>query len=196
MRNPEDICPPGIDDRVERLICRCLDQEATPEERAELAGLLLRDAGARRIHAEYRRLDALAAEALRLNTPASGWGRPAGGLGSWWGRWRVAAVGAVATAAAVVAWSFLPLGRQPSNAEPQPMARTPRAVGPAGDAVQITPRPGWPVGEYQPVDHVPTRHLHHLYRDVIGIRAKDRNVIYLIERSRRSTTIVPISGDL
>ncbi len=194
MRTPEEIRPPGADDRVERLICRCLDQEATPEERAELASLLVRDADAKCMYEEYRRLDALAAEAICPDTAGSKWSKQAGEDSSSWSRWRIATLGAVATAAAVVALSFVPLWRPPSDPTPQALV-PPRAVAPALVA-RPSPQPGWPAGEYQAVDHVPTQPLHNLYRDLIGIRAKDKNVIYLIERSRRSTTIVPISGDL
>ncbi|MFQ5411521.1 MAG: zf-HC2 domain-containing protein, partial [Phycisphaerae bacterium] len=106
MTFEQDI-PDGVDERVERLISRWLDGEISPAESAELDRALAADPAARALFDDYREGDRLAAAALRedvgaLRHPPSN-GRFRG--------WRFAVAGAVLTAAAVVALSFLPVFR-------------------------------------------------------------------------------------
>lgn len=191
---PDDITVPS-DERIERLMCRSLDREASEAERAELAGILLRDPAARLLYEEYRQLDALARKALRCD---AGLEPRAGGPQSpsrrrhdlWW-----TAVGAVATAAAVVVFSLLPVFRPQTETGGRPVVQKPFPTGSESPAFAPSPT-AWSSAEYRAVDHVPSQRVHDLHRDVIGIRGKDKNVIYIFERNRQSTTVLPISGDI
>ena len=184
-----------VDERVERLICRCLDGEADAEERAELAGLLLRDPAARAVYEEYRRIDELAGAALRrdvaniISPRATTKAR----------RWRVGLAAAILTTAAVVAISALPRlwssgdqfagnapGAAPRLFPAGPQVSVPRVM-PYGSARQF---------DFVNDDHQPFTRLNDLKRDVIGIRGKDDNRIYIFERDTQSTKLVPVSGDI
>lgn len=108
--------PTPVDPRIERLICRLLDGEITPAERAELDAALAQDALARRLLDEYRRNDLLAVEALRADAARRTGSRRRRAVHGW----RRAAIGAVLAAAAVIVLSLLPdvllhgPGRSPS----------------------------------------------------------------------------------
>ena len=203
--NAADDMPPGIDERVERLICRLLDQEATPEERAELAGILARDPAARALFEEYERNDKLAAAALHHDLEVADPPAAQRRYSGWW----LGVGGALAAAAAVIVVSFLPGLWSPGRRVAQDQvaqdqvaqdqgAETPviRPMNPGG----VSPRrvnyssPQW--RDYRDVDYRPHRRLRDVRRDLIGIRGKNKNVIYIFERDTHSTRIVPISGDI
>ena len=100
--------------------------------------------------------------------------------------WLVA-TGAVLTAAAVIALSFLPIFNPPRG-------RLASSTAPALNRVQspmISPR----FVDYRNVDLYPRRQFSDVHRDLIGIRGLDPNVIYLFERETQSTKVVPVSGD-
>ena len=188
---------PAIEERVERLICRCLDGQAGRNERAELAGILRRDPAARVLLEEYQRIDAMAAEALRRDlgmapTPAAS--RAMRYRGVWGGL-----AGALLAAAAVVAFSFLP-GSWSSDAPGTSDPAAPPAVVDAGAESPFTQpmvdQRGPLMTDYQWVDHRPTRRLRDVRRDLIGIRGENKNVIYIFERDRQATRIVPVAGDI
>ncbi len=177
-----------IDDAAERLICRSLDGEATSAEQVELASLLLRNDAARALYDEYRAQDAQAAHALRLEfesatTAVAGSAR----RGLW-----LATAGAVLTAAAVLAFSFVPgLWNARLVDSRSPGSRSsPQRVAP------MVPQIGEPTYvDYNEIDSLPRRRQRDLLRDVIGIRGPN-NEIYIFERGKQSTRMTPISGEL
>lgn len=195
-RDPEQR-PADVDEHVERLICRCLDGEAGPEEQADLAGILVRDPSARALYETYRQLDGLAASALRrdLNDAETAVvGRRFRGL------W-LATAGAVLTAAAVIALSFLPglwspVVERVSRPSPVPEVAVEPAGRPfAGRQEALPVRPQWV--DYRQTEEWPARRFQDVRRDLIGIRSsKNKNVIFILERGSQSTRIVPISGDI
>ncbi len=174
--------------RVERLICRYLDGQISDEDETELLGNLDRDAGARRLLESYRRIDADCASALRadlaraVGTPGP---RRRNGL-------LVGAAGAVLTAAAVVALSFLPsIWTSPSR----------RAAGTVGGGASSVTNPSWPpvFVDYRDMDYAPRERQRDVVRDLIGVpgkNEKNEDVIYIFERNAQSTRIIPISGDI
>jgi len=175
--------PYGVDESIERLICRRLDGEISPAQEAELERALAADSAARALLEEYRRNDLLAARALRADLgrrhvqPARRLRHPL---------WFVAA-GAVLTAAAVVAISFLPLfspsGRRVAD-NPQRPEHTMKAPVTAPRFI-----------DYRQMEYHPRQRFSDVHRDLIGIRGRNPNVIYLFERQTQSTKVVPISGD-
>lgn len=189
--NAEFDIPSGVDERTELLICRSLDGELTAGERAELEGILQTDPAARQLLEEYGRVDDLAVRALRRDFESA---KTVVAVGRFRGI-RLAAAGAVLTAAAVVALSFLPnLWSVGSGGGPSPN----RPV-----AVQPMIRQGAPGGpqqfvDYREEDYLPHRRQRDVIRDVIGVRGKNeknQDVIYIFERNTQSTRITPLSGD-
>lgn len=185
----------GVNDRVERLINRRLDGEISAADNAELNEALDSSPAARRMLADYERLDATAARVLTYDfDKAKTAARP-----RQHGGFRLAAAGAVLAAAAVVALSFLP-----------DLFRAAGRSGSAGDVVvapnaplfrgEESPRGGFvpQFVDYADIDYMPQERLEDVYRDVIGVRAKDRNnrdVIYIFERNAQNRRIVPITAD-
>ncbi len=198
----DDDKPAGVDERIERLICRRLDDEASAEERAELAGILARNPAARALFEEYERIDGLAVSALRQDlasaSPATAGRR----------RWGVGLAGAVMTAAAVVAVSFLPrlwspdgrIAQQVETGPAMPQAAVPMNGIQAGAGVGGAPRmiQHSPMSmDYRDIDYRPVRRVRDVRRDLIGIRDnKNKNLIYIFEREAYSTRLVPVSGDI
>jgi hypothetical protein len=185
---------PDIDERIERLICRRLDQEITPAEVAELDDALRRDPRARDLFEEYRAIDFIAADALRRDSarPTGPAGRP-GFQG-----WRRAAAGGLLAAAAVVAFSFLPDLWNSSTVDPAGPAAVSAIVSPRPRTIERAPRrPNLlsPPAYQEVVGYPPLQRLRNLHRDLIGIRGPNDNVIYILERDARSTRITPVSGD-
>lgn len=194
MNNTHDDYP-GVNERVERLINRRLDGEISAADDAELTDILDSNPAAQRMLADYQRLDASAARVLTYDfDKAKTAARP-----RQHGGFRLAAAGAVLAAAAVVALSFLP-----------DLFRTAVRSGSSGDVVVApnapmfrsndSPRGGFvpQFVDYADVDYMPQERLEDVYRDVIGVRAKDRNnkdIIYIFERNAQNRRIVPITGD-
>lgn len=182
MTFAEDI-PHGVLAHEERLICRYLDGEIRPDEQAELDRILTRKPAARALLEEYRRNDRLAMEAVRADIARAMPSPPSRSYRNL----RLAATGAVLAAAAMVALSFLPLfysgGQRVVRNAPLP-SRSP--LPPAVDGYLV---------DYQDVDYGPRRRQGDVYRDLIGIRGRDPNVIYVFERRTNSSRVVPISGD-
>lgn len=179
---------PDVDEATERLICRALDGEATPTELTELASCLLRSEAARRLYDEYQAQDASAAKALRqefesATTAAAGSVR----RGLW-----LATAGAVLTAAAVLAFSFVPgIWRSIGNDARQSITQNGKRVAPTSNRQSMEPT----YVDYNPGDVLPRYRQRDMQRDVIGIRGPN-NEIYLFERGKQSTRMVPISGEL
>jgi len=192
----------GVGQRIERLICRCLDGEAGAEERAELADILARDEAARALFEEYKQIDTLAADALRHDLTCAS---PATMPGRYHG-WRLGIASALLAAAAVVALFFLPTlwsTVDPTDRHDLVMQddRVPPRVMNLVDRPSVRPQfvnhPVSSYADYQEVDHQPSRRLRDLRRDLIGIRPdKNKNVIYIFERDTHSTRLVPVSGDI
>jgi hypothetical protein len=173
----------GVNDHVERLISRHLDGEITPGQQAELDRILAGEPAAQAMLDEYRQNDQFAVRALgadigQVKTPLV---RHAPH------RLWLVATGAVLTAAAVIALSFLPIFNPPRN-------RLANNSPPALNNVRpstIAPR----FVDYNNVNLYPRQHFNDVHRDLIGIRGLDPNVIYLFERETQSTNVVPVSGD-
>ena len=143
--------------------------------------------------ADYERVDHLAASALKndsCNAKTAVAPRRIGGF-------RLAAAGAVLTAAAVVALSFVPdLWRAPSGNQKVALdggtTVAPRIDVPA--ASRFAPQ----YVDYRDMNYLPARRQQDVLRDVIGIpgkNAKNQDVIFIFERNSESTRIIPISGD-
>lgn len=181
---PENLS--GIDERVEVLICRSLDGEATVQEQAELDAILARSVSARTIFDEYRRHDIAAATALKLDFDIAKTvvvARPRRGL------W-LATAGVALGAAAVFAMSFLSSLLTGGGAS-QPIQVTGNQTRRVAPTIQ---EPTYV--DYNGADDLgPLQRERTLHRDLIGIPGSDRNTIYILERNVRSTRVAPISGD-
>lgn len=181
MDGAADMSTDSINERIERLICRHLDGEISGEEQAELDVALRTDSAARALFDEYSRNDELAAEALRCDFEAAMVAAETGHQRRVW----LAASAVALAAAAVILLSILPrLGEQGG--------RSNALNGPEVDHN----RPIQQFVEYRNDDFQPQRRELTTWRDVIGIRDEhNKNVIYILERNRRSDRIVPVSGD-
>lgn len=176
----------AVDARVERLIVRHLDGEISPAEQRELDAVLQSDAAARELLNEYLMLDVLAKRTLRADlagTRTAAAPRHVSGF-------RLATVSMLATAAAVVVFSFLPdlwRGEEPDSRPAQPRAARLAPSPMQGAAPAYV--------EYRNDDYLPKRRQRDVMRDVIGIRGDDPNVIYIFERNTRATRVEPIVAD-
>lgn len=188
-KNPMD----SVSERAELLICRRLDGEISPDDARELETILAREPAARAMLADYEQIDHLAVSALKndaCNAKTAVAPRRIGGF-------RLAAAGAVLTAAAVVALSFVPdLWRAPSGHPQVAMDRgatdSPRMDLPATD--RFAPQ----FVDYRDMNYLPARRQQDVLRDVIGVpgkNAKNQDVIFIFERNSEATRIIPISGD-
>jgi len=177
--------PDGIEPRTQRLISRHLDGELSDLEAAELDSILSSDPAARSLLAEYEALDRLAAEALRFDLAGV---RPAAPRRSHRGFW-IGAASAVLTAAAVLLLSFL----LPSSDGPRDRIAHSRPFAPSERRVPAV-APSRFV-DYRDADFSPKRRFGNVHRDLIGIRGRNPNVIYIFERQRQSSRVVPVSGD-
>lgn len=184
-----------VTERVERLISRRLDGEISPADDAELNNILAVDPAARRMLADYQRIDATASRVLSYdfdNAKTVARPRQHGGI-------RLAAAGAVLAAAAVVALSFLPdifmsANRSDGTREFTAAPVSPVVPGGASSGGGFVPQ----FVDYTDQDYMPQERRQDVLRDVIGVRAKDRNnkdVIYIFERNAQNKRIVPITSD-
>ncbi|GMU35364.1 MAG: hypothetical protein HS101_17780 [Planctomycetia bacterium] len=195
MNDHRDNSTDSVSERAELLICRRLDGELNLEDARELELILAHTPAARRMLADYERLDGLAAAALRAdsqNAKTAVAPRRTGGF-------RLAAAGAVLTAAAVVALSFLPNLWRASRTGDGQVALDQGRVAPTQtmgtpSSTDVAPQ----FVDYRNMNYQPSRRQQDVLRDVIGVRAKDqknRDVIYIFERNSEATRIIPISGD-
>ena len=202
MMDPNHDIPNSDTDHVDHLICRMLDREITPQQQAELDAILTRDPDAKAVLDDYRRNDRLAVESLQrdVHLVAPSKRRDRRHSGFW-----IAGAGAITAAAAVVALSFLPdlwsngrsvsqpfRGQQPLPAQTM-LTHTGEHEGIANPFQQSAPQ-FVDYRDYNEQDYRPYRRHNELRRDWIGIPTSDENVILIIERNRRTTTITPISG--
>ncbi|MBK8268274.1 MAG: hypothetical protein IPK83_08185 [Planctomycetes bacterium] len=144
---------------------------------------------------EYEKTDALAVSAMRRELAAQSIHRQQLALQAAvipFSRkirpWLVGTAGAILTAAAVVAISFI---NTPSPKE-RPIAA--ENESPGRQTVEI-PKVATDLVDYRDVDHQPREKWGNVYRDLIGIRGTNPNVIYVIERQTESTKRVPVSSD-
>jgi hypothetical protein len=197
-----------VDERTERLICRLLDGEITADERAELDGVLARDAAARALLKDYSEIDAKAADALRHDLSRAVTAvAPRGRRGLW-----LATAGGLVAAAAVVVFSFLPDLWSGATGPDEGLARSANGNGDAVahggngfDSQAMRRLPGrnqagpGPMAQrfvdYGGLDPRPAQRSRNLQRDWVGIPTADPNTIIIIQRDRRTTKITPISGD-
>lgn len=172
--------PPS--ERIERLMCRRLDGEISADETAELDHALHTDPAVKALFEEYARNDELAAEALRVDYESAMAAAESGHHRRVW----LAAAAVTLAAAAVILFSILPrLSTEPaaiSNGIKRPVTSGPPQAG------QFV--------EYRNDDFRPYRRESTTWRDVIGVPDEDNeNVIYILERNRRSDRMVPVSGE-
>ncbi len=178
--NPSDTEP-----KIERLICRRLDGELSSAEASELDAILASDPAARSLLTDYAELDRLSADSLRADLAGT---RPTVVRKSHRGFW-IGVASATLTAAAVLLLSFL---LPSSDGRPDRIAHS-RPFAPSGRRVPaIVPSR---FVDYRDADLSPRRRIGNVHRDVIGIRGQDPNVIYIFERQRQSSRVVPVSGD-
>lgn len=199
MTREHDNLPSTVDDRVERLICRFLDNELSPEERAELDFILAKDEAARQLLDEYTENDILARDALLSELDSA---KAVVRTGKYRG-FVLASAGAILSAAAVIALSFLPSSwSTPSNDIPEqtavhlPQSMPSHAIPHIADSLN-TANPQFVDynGDYQNTDYLPRRRRQNAYRDLIGVQTND-NVIIILERKRKTTRLSPVSGEL
>lgn len=184
MRN-ETHNPNDLESRAERLICRRLDGELSDRDAAELDAILSTDPAARSLLAAYAEMDRLAAESLRFDLVGI---PPTAARRAHRGFW-IATASAALTAAAVLLLSVImpgPEGQPDRIANSRPFPRSEHRVSAAA--------PGRFV-DYRDADLSPQRRFGNVHRDVIGIRGENPNVIYIFERQRQSSRVVPVSGD-
>lgn len=194
MYEAEDNIPYGVSEEAERLICRSLDGEITVAQRARLDQILAESPEAMALLSEYEKTDAVAVSAMRREMAAQSIHRQQLALQAAvipFSRkirpWLVGTAGAILTAAAVVAISFI---NTPSPKE-LPIALN---ESPGRQAVEL-PKVATDLVDYRDVDHQPREKWGNVYRDLIGIRGSNPNVIYVIERQTESTKSVPVSSD-
>ena len=186
--------PTQVDERTERLICRVLDAEASVQERAELASRLVADPAARALFDEYQQNDRLAAMALRREIASV---RPVR-VRSRHSGLRLGISGALLTAAAVVAISFMqnwwiPAGNPSSGGFVGPPVPFGPGAGLGGQS-QMIRSPASP--GYLDIDHQPVRRLRDVQQDLILVPSKNQDQIYIFERDGKTTRLVPVSGDI
>jgi len=183
--NAWDQTTPPADDRAERLICRSIDGEITAEEQIELDAILAGDADARALYDEYCGNDRAAAAALICEFDGA---RTADTVRPRRGLW-LATAGAVLTAAAVLALSFVPqLWSGNSNRFAETNPSRPSKASPVMQSPTYV--------DYRDGNGLPLHRQRDLHRDVIGIPASDGRTIYIFERNMQSTHVAPLAGDL
>lgn len=199
MTREHDTIPSTVDDRVERLICRLLDNELLPEERVELDSILAQDEAARQLLAEYTQNDTLAREALLSELDSA---KAVVRAGKYRGL-VLASAGAILSAAAVIALSFLPSSWSTTSNDnnEQTAVRRPRSmpsyVLPHVPDSQNMAQPQFVDyrADYQDTDYSPRRRRQNAYRDLIGVQTSE-DVIIILERKRQTTRLSPVSGEL
>ncbi|MCB9853599.1 MAG: hypothetical protein H6819_10930 [Phycisphaerales bacterium] len=184
----------AVDDRAERLIVRSLDGEITPAEQIELDELLSNRPELVALFQEYRRIDALASDALYadFNAAHAPVGQPAAAaqVAHHWSRSvKVGLMTALLAAAAVIVVASLPLqwfsgsvanNDQPKREWPHHETRTPAAPM---------------LVDYQRPVYQPQRLEGDVFRDVIGVQGDNPNVIIIIERLTRQSRLETVAGE-
>ena len=186
----------GMDDRAERLIVRALDGELTSAERIEFDGLIANSQAVAELYRSYRRMDALASEALHADFNGA-FESPVcdveagSAAGHHWSRSvRVGLMTALLAAAAVVIVASLPFQWFDANLAQQ------------GQATRAWPQhathgPAAPMlVDYQRPVYQPQRLEGDVFRDVIGVQGDDPNVIIILERVTRQSRVETVSGDI
>ncbi len=197
MSFDENNIPHGVTEETERLICRRLDGEITVAEQARLDQLLAASEPARRLLAEYERNDAFAAAAMRYDLASygnsNGSARTTHSIIPFRRRFQpyfTAAAAALLTTAAVLIVSVLlqpdPRGTQLTH-KPVEFPIQQAAPSPAFGPSMLV--------DYRDVDHSPRQYFDNVYRDFIGIRGSNPNVIYVFERESQATQGIPVRGD-
>lgn len=166
-----------VDERIERLIVRSLDGEASPQEQAELRRVLARDPAAKALWREYQSNDAMAADAIErlIIGPATA----AAGLQSRRRSARWLGWGAAAAVALLLVW---PLGRFAADGDS------------GGAAVRDSVADAEPGQLVDPVSRDPYNSRDR--RDYFGILDERNGDLYLFQRNQVDWRVVTASGEL
>lgn len=176
---------PISNERVERLICRQLDGEITPDERIELERTLASDPEAQVLMDDYRGIDGTVRAALQSDYESAMAAAAAGRHRTVW----LAGAGLTLAAAAAIAFSLISGWTGNGGRDrPNPIAF------PGAQQAARPPSSGMQFIDYRDEDYQPALRETDTWRDVIGVRAGE-DVIYILERNHRTTRIVPVSGD-
>jgi hypothetical protein len=207
MNAPLNDIPDPID-RLDRLISRRLDGEATGAERAELEALIATDPTAALRFDELQSIDAMAHAALSRDAASlrahSTTHDASLGATDRFGAWRRGVAGAVVAAAAVVLFSIMIDGMpgaadrsgSPHKIVRNDIARELGGARPTPDVMTNAPVAMPQMIDYRDVNPLPLERRRTRDRQVIGVRDEERDVFYLFEIEKQSTTVTPVSGDI
>jgi len=179
-----------MDERLERLIVRCLDGEATPAEIAELNNLRSTDAAVRALWDEYAANDENARAALGSvlirPTPAVAPLRARRGL------WLATAAGVLAAAAAI-GLSTVPLDQRWWSPPSSPIARVAGAQPPANHTQLIADEGVSRADTWQRIQ--PRRDVVNVQHGLLGVFDEKTKRVYFIGVDRRNGGTTPVSSE-
>lgn len=185
-----------MNERIEILINRALDGELSSADRHELDEALARHEAARALMSEYQMLDSRAGTAIRSDfgttSPAPLQDRtvPARDAHRWQGL-RTGAMAALLAAAAMIVVASLPWSTLFSGSSNRDqMADRSFPPGP-----QQFPQYAPMQVDYRRPAYQPQQLRGDVYRDLIGIRGENPNVIIILERATHATRLDPLVGD-
>ena len=167
----------SVDERIERLIVRTLDGEASPQEQAELRRVLARDPAAKALWREYRSNDAMAADAIErliIGPATAAAGSQSRRRAARWLGW--------AAAAAVVLLLLWPLGRFGADADSGGAAVRDGVAGMGPSQLADPAGSGLGRGRDR--------------RDYFGILDERNGDLYLFQRNQVDWRVVTASGEL
>jgi len=181
-------------ERIEILINRALDGELSPSDRRELDEALAHNESARALMQEYEALDRAAGAAIHADFAAS----PTVATSSThyaqprrWHGLRTGVTAALLAAAAMIVvasmpWSTIFSGNNPEDQVAERSFPPGPQQLPSYQPMQI---------DYRRPAYQPQQLRGDVYRDVIGIRGDNPNVIIILERETHATRLNPLVGD-
>lgn len=188
----------SAEDRAERLMTRALDGEITPAERNELETLMDADPAIASMFQNYRRIDALASDALHADFQGAADAfqtqadqrYPLRIRDHVWSRHvRVGLATALLAAAAVIVIASLPFGVTDSSGVASHSGGT-------RDWPKATVNQAPVFVDYQRPVYQPQRLEGDVFQDVIGVRGDNPNVIIILERLTRQSRVDAVSGEI
>jgi anti-sigma factor RsiW len=186
-----------IDERLERLMVRVLDAEASPAERADLEAQLAQNPRARAIFDEYAQIDQHAKAALQSviahPMPAIAFQPATAAPHIRRGRWLAAAAGVLAAAAAIGLFTS-PAGRSLLNRGGPSMVSNGFSRMPAAHSdPRATLVSDEGLSEPQALRRLaPRRDVVSVQQDWIGVFDPKTEQVYLLGLDRRNTRTVPV----